>query len=127
MKQVLYGMRRANGDWFALEVGGRSRVPVFRTLGGARRARAKNPDLMLFHPSPIDEKALGELATADGGRPAAFWLVEEDDPALILTHGHPLGFEQLAALEGVGRLPNAVRSERPPARRAGLDSPARAA
>ncbi|MDQ3804990.1 MAG: hypothetical protein M3416_14315 [Acidobacteriota bacterium] len=124
MKQVLYAMRRANGDWFALESGGQNRVPVFRTLDGAWRARARNPELMLFRPARIDEKALEELATADGGRPAGFWLVDEEDPATILTRGRPLGFEQLATLEG---LPAAVRFERRPVRAAGLGSPARAA
>ena len=117
MRQVMYGMRRANGDWFALGAGGRNRVTVFRTPGGAWRARARNPDLMLFRPAPLDEKALEELATADGGRPAAFWLVDEDDPAVILTRGRPLGFEQLATLEGAGRLTAAIRFERPAVRR----------
>lgn len=109
MRQQFYGMRRANGDWFALDVRGETRVPVFRTLTGAWRVRAKNPELMLFSPAPIEERALEDLATADGGRPARFWLVDEDDPAAILTHGHPLEFEQLAALEGASRLPEAVR------------------
>lgn len=111
MKQVMYAMRRANGDWFTMSVGGRNLVPVFRTPGGARRARAKNPELMLFRPAPLDESALEDLATADDGRPAAFWLVDEEDPAAILTHGHPLEFEQLATLEAARSLPGVVRSK----------------
>lgn len=126
MKRVMYGMRRANGDWFALSVGGRSRVPVFRTPEGAWRARARNPELMLFRPAQIDEKALEELATADGGRPADFWLVDEDDQAVILTHGHPLGFEQLATLEGAGSLPGSFRFGHPPVPKRGFGSPAQA-
>lgn len=117
MKKVMYAMRRANGDWFAMRVGGQSRVPVFRTSGGAQRAGAKNPELMLFRPVPVDERALEDLATADDGRPAAFWLVDEEDPAALLAHGYPLEFEQLATLEGVGSLPSVVRSDR--ARRQG--------
>ena len=105
MRQEFYGMRRANGDWFALEVKGVTRVPVFRSLEGAWRARAKNPELMLFRPTLVDERALEDLATADAGRPAAFLVVDEDDPALVLTRGHTLEFEQLAILEGVSRLP----------------------
>ena len=39
MKQVLYAMRRANGDWFSMEMGGRTRVPVLQPRGGAAGAR----------------------------------------------------------------------------------------
>ena len=104
MKQVMYGMRRANGDWFSMEAGARTRVPVFRSRAGAWRARAKNPELMVFRPAPLDERALGELATADDGRPAGFWLVDEEDPACDLRRGRPLEYVQLAALEGVAEL-----------------------
>jgi len=114
MRRLFYGMRRANGDWFALEVGGRNRVPVLRTNAGAWRARARNQELMLFRPAPVDEKALEELATADEGRPAAFWLVDEEEPAATLAHGRPLDFEQLATLEGASRLPAAAPFERRP-------------
>jgi hypothetical protein len=47
MRQEVFGMRRANGDWFVLEVEGQRRVLVFRSLGGAWRARAKSDQLML--------------------------------------------------------------------------------
>lgn len=78
-------MRRADGDWFALRAGGRNRVPVFRTPGGAWRAGARNPDLMLSRPAPIDEKALEELATADGGRKG--WLNRKESPnGRVLVH-----------------------------------------
>lgn len=100
MRQEFYGMRRANGDWFALEVNGESRVAIFRSLSGAWRAHAKNPELMLFRPVLLDEGALKDLAVAANGRPASFWLVDEEDPAAILTHGHALEFEQLTILEG---------------------------
>ncbi len=105
MRQMFYGMRRADGDWFALDVKGESRVPVFRSLTGAWRARAKNTELMLFRPALLDERALEDLAAADAGRPAGFLVVDEDDPAANLNRGHSLGFEQLAILEGASRLP----------------------
>jgi hypothetical protein len=120
MRQVFYGMRRANGDWFAAQVGGESRVPIFRSLEGAWRARAKNPELMLFRPALLDERALEDLAAADGSRPAAFLVVDEDDPAAVLTGGHKLGFEQLAILEGASRLPGRGAYERPPLQGDGL-------
>lgn len=126
MKQLMYAMRRADGDWFASAVGGQNRVPVFRTLGGAWRLRAKNPELRLFRPAPVDARALAELATADDGRPAGFWLVDEEDPAAVLTRGHPLEFEQLATLEGAETLPGVVRGGRTP-RPGGLGWAAQAA
>jgi hypothetical protein len=127
MKQLMYAMRRANGDWFAMHVGGQNRVPVFRTLDRAWRARAKNPELMLFRPAPVDEMALEDLVTADDGQPAAFWLVDEEDPAAILTHGRPLGFEQLATLGGVMALPSVVRLTRAPRQSKGFGWAARVA
>ena len=44
MKQEVFGMRRANGDWFALELDDQRRVLVFRSLMGAWRARGKNDE-----------------------------------------------------------------------------------
>jgi hypothetical protein len=105
MRRVFYGMRRANGDWFAVEVRGEGRAPVFGSLNGARRARAKNPGLALFSPALLAERAFEDLATAQDGRPVGFLVVDEDDPAASLTRGHPLGFEQLAILAGANRLP----------------------
>ena len=116
MRQEFYGMRRADGGWFALEVKGETRVPVFRSPEGAWRARAKNPELLLFRPALLDGRALDDLATADGGRPAAFLVVDEEDTAAVLTHGLPLEFEQLAVLEGASRLPRPLTLGRPPFR-----------
>ncbi len=104
MRRVFYGMRRANGDWFAVEVRGESRVPVFGSLNGAWRARAKNPELALFSPALLDELALDDFATARGGRPVGFLVVDEDDPSATLTRGRALGFEQFAILAGANRL-----------------------
>ena len=104
MGQLLYSMRRANGDWFSLETGGRNRVLAFRTLGGAWRASVKNPELMLFRPAPLDERALAELATADDGRPASFWLADEEEAANLRV-GHALEFAQVATLEGLRQWP----------------------
>lgn len=119
MKQEMYGMRRANGDWFAMDVDGRMRVPVFRSLEGAWRARAKNPELMLFRPAPLNERALEEMATADEGRPVGFWLVDEEDPAALLRRGHPLEYMQLVTLEGVREVPKRSAA-RPAFRQGGL-------
>jgi hypothetical protein len=96
MRREVFGMRRANGDWFVLEAAGQSRVLLFRDLAVAWRARAINPELMLFWPTPIDERALAEFATAEQG---------QEDPAADLQHGHPLEYMQLATIEHVTNLP----------------------
>jgi hypothetical protein len=105
MRQEFFGMRRANGDWFAMEVSDQRRVLVFRSLVGAWRARAKNPGLMLFWPAPVDELALAQFATANDGLPVSFWLIDEEDPAADLQYGHPLEYMQLAMLERIPDLP----------------------
>ena len=105
MRQEIFGMRRANGDWFALELDDLRRVLLFRSLGGAWRARAKNEELSLFWPAPVEAHALAEFAQADDGRPVGFWLVDDDDPAADLRRGHPLEYMQLATLEGLKDVP----------------------
>ena len=105
MRQEFFGMRRANGDWFAMEIESHRRVPVFRSLIDAWRARAGNAELMLFWPTPVDDRALAHFATADEGHPVSFWLIDEDDPAADLQRGHPLEHMQLATLERLADLP----------------------
>ena len=41
MRQEIFGMRRANGDWFVLGVSGQTRVLVFRDLAVAEKARGQ--------------------------------------------------------------------------------------
>lgn len=96
----LFGMRRADGCWFTLEVDGRLRVVVFRSLTGAWRVRAKNPEMALFWPALLTGSALEELSTPDGGRLVGFWLVDEEDPSCDLRKGLPLERAALTTLEG---------------------------
>jgi hypothetical protein len=110
MKHEVFGMRRANGDWFVLEVDGQRRVLVFRSLVGAWRARAKNDQLMLYWPALVDERALGQFATADDGQPVSFWLVDDEDPVADLRHGHSLEYLQLCTLERLTELPRRTKS-----------------
>ena len=119
MRQEVFGMRRANGDWFALDVEGIRRVLVFRSLIGAWRARAKNDDLALFWPAPIDERALAEFAAANDECPVSFWLVDEDDPAADLRTGRPLEYLQLATLERLKDLPLRTKGRWAPDQTAG--------
>jgi hypothetical protein len=60
---------------------------------------------MLFRPTPIDERALAQFATADEGRPISFWLIDEREPDGDLSHGHPLEYMQVCTLERLSDSP----------------------
>jgi hypothetical protein len=90
--KTLFAMRRANGDWFALDDHGSFRVPVFHSKGEAMLARSRDTGMECFRPVVIDELAFKNLTTTDEGR-ACFWLVA--DPLMKLSRGHPLDRQQL--------------------------------
>ena len=94
----MYAMRRANGDWFAVDDRGHLRVPVFHNSREAMVARGRNGGMMLFTPTTLDAGALTQLLQEDGGRPVSFWMV--DDPAAKLSRGRPLDHAQLTILVG---------------------------
>ncbi len=94
----LYAMRRANGDWFALDDRGGFRVPVFRSSWDGMLARVTHTGMLLFQPTALDEVALSDLKTASGGGDADiyFWLV--DAPFTDLKRGRRVDHAELAAL-----------------------------
>src|SRR5215210_6344512 len=92
----LFAMRRANGDWFALDERGRFRVPLFSSRQGGLMARVSNWGLRLFKPVPLDRRTLGELVPADGVSETDFWLV--DDPFTSLNRGRSIDRAQLSLL-----------------------------
>ena len=92
----LYAMRRANGDWFALDDGGRLRVPVFHSSYDGMAARAGHWGMILFKPVALDEHTLGDLTRTEGAAEASFWLV--DNPFINLERGQSLDHAHLAAL-----------------------------
>ena len=92
----LFAMRRANGDWFALDDRGRFRVPVFSSRRGGELARFKNWGMRLFSPVALDVRALGELVPAGGVGETDFWLV--DDPFTSLDRGQSVDRAQLSLL-----------------------------
>jgi hypothetical protein len=89
-------MRRANGDWFALDDSGRFRVPVFSSQRGGMTARAGHWGMLLFKPVALDTRALEELVPADGAGATDFWLV--DDPFTGLNRGRLIDRAQLSLL-----------------------------
>ena len=92
----IYGMRRANGDWFALDDRGRFRVPVFSSKQGGLMARVNHWGMRLFNPVALDSHALGQLVPADGVGETDFWLV--DEPFTSLNRGRLIDRSQLSQL-----------------------------
>lgn len=92
----IYAMRRANGDWFAIDDHGRIRVPLFHTAHDAKMARLRNFGMLLFEPVALNARWLSEIAPAGGGSEVDFCLV--NDPFAGLDRGRPLGPDQLASL-----------------------------
>jgi hypothetical protein len=90
--KTLFAMRRANGDWFALDDNGGFRVPVFQSSGEAMLARSRETGMECFRPVVLDAAAFKNLTTTDEGK-ASFWLVA--DPLLKLSQGRPLDGKQL--------------------------------
>jgi hypothetical protein len=88
-------MRRANGDWFALDDNGGFRVPVFYSSSAAMAARRQDTGMECFRPVIIDAAAFTDLSTTDGGT-GSFWLIS--DPLLKLSKGRSLDKHQLEAL-----------------------------
>lgn len=89
---TLFAMKRANGDWFALDDGGRFRVPLFQSLNEAMVARSRDTGMECFKPVVLDEVAFKNLTTTDEGK-ACYWLVE--NPLIKLSRGRPMDRKQL--------------------------------
>jgi hypothetical protein len=94
----LYAMRRANGDWFALDYQGRFRVPVFSSVSDGMLARVGQWGMQLFKPVALDGSALKELVPADDAAAGDtdFWLVE--NPFTNMNRGRSMDRAQLSLL-----------------------------
>jgi hypothetical protein len=92
----IYAMRRANGDWFALEGQGRSRVPLFHSSHDAMMARLRSFGMLLFKPVALDARLLREIVPGDTGSNVDFCMVS--DPFASLSCGSQLTHAQLALL-----------------------------
>jgi len=91
----IYAMRRANGDWFALEDHGRIRVPLFHSSHDAVMARVRNFGMLLFKPVALDARLLKEIAPA-GGSEVDFCMV--NDPFASLIRSSRMKHSELALL-----------------------------
>jgi hypothetical protein len=95
MKEI-YAMRRANGDWFAVEDHGRLSVPLFHSNHDALMARLRNFGMLLFEPVALNAQLLKEVAPAGAGSDVDFRMV--NDPFGSLNGGSHLARPQLALL-----------------------------
>lgn len=91
----LFGMQRANGDWFALFNNGSLRMTVFLSVTEAMRARSRNSEMECFRPVALDKRALDAL-TADDGDTVCFCLVS--DPSRKLKRARPIDLAELTSL-----------------------------
>ena len=92
----IYAMRRANGDWFAVEGRGRLRVPLFHSTHDAITASLRNFGMLLFRPVALDASLLKEMVPADGGSYVDFCMVK--DPLVSLGRGNPVERAELVLL-----------------------------
>ena len=90
-----YAMRRANGDWFAVDDNGHLRMPIFKSSNDAMIARSRDSGMECFRPMAFDTAALEKLSKTEG-ETATFFMVS--DPSRKLKHGLRMGSTELAAL-----------------------------
>ena len=90
-----YGMRRANGDWFAVDDDGQVRMPIFKSSGDAMIARSRDSGMECFRPVALDASALEQLRKTDGNTASCLLVA---DPSRKLKHGQRGTFTELAAL-----------------------------
>jgi hypothetical protein len=91
----VYAMRRANGDWFALERHGRLRVPLFHSSQDALMSRLRNFGMLLFEPVALDAKLL-ETMTPLGDSDVDFCIVK--DPFANLKRSSVIEPSELALM-----------------------------
>lgn len=89
-----YAMRRANGDWFALEEDDRLLVPVFHSSHDAFMARLRSVEMLLFSPIALDDTLLKEIVA--GPSEVDFFMV--DNPFASLKRGNPIRHAEVRSL-----------------------------
>jgi hypothetical protein len=92
----IYGLRRANGDWFAHEVNGRFHLPLFHTAHDAFMSRLRHFGMLLFQPVTFNARMLEQIDSKGEGDNVDFCII--DDPFVSLKRGQLLARAQLASL-----------------------------
>ncbi len=68
----VYDMQRANGNCFALDNGGRFRVPLLHSNADAMMARLRNFGMLLFKPVELNTRL--EVNTCNGRKDESYTL-----------------------------------------------------
>lgn len=92
---IIYGMQRANGDWFALDDHGESRMPVFHSTREAMVARSRETGMECFRPVRLDSSAIQDLRRTEGNA-VHFWIVS--DPLVNLKRGQRIDLAEFDLL-----------------------------
>ena len=103
----LYGMQRANGDWFAIREPSRFRVPLFSSISEAKAAHAFNVELLVFGPALFDGRALKQVGQIEEDRFVYFWLVEES--SRNMRRGIALEREQVELMLNESNVPVLIK------------------
>ena len=91
----LYAMRRANGDWFAVDDHGHLRMLIFKSSGDAMMARSRDSGMECFRPVTFDACALEQVRMTDGDT-VSFLIVA--DPSRNVKYGLRQTFTELTPL-----------------------------
>ena len=91
---MVFGMQRANGDWYAVFQGSGYWVPIFATSTAAMTARSQDSRMECFRAVEISERALQHLITTHEN--PGFRLIT--DPLRNLKRGQVLDPDQLTRL-----------------------------
>ena len=92
----MYVMRRANGDLFTEEIGGRLRIPVWTNLEEVERYKERNPELMTFLPARLSRPLIKKIQSGIGREGTKeFLLLSEDAPDAYLNDGRPISLEEI--------------------------------
>lgn len=91
---MVFGMQRANGDWYAVSQGSGYCVPIFATSTAATTARSQDSRMECFRAVEIGEQALQHLITTH--EKPDFRLIT--DPLRKLKRGEVIDQDQLTRL-----------------------------
>ena len=90
-----YAMRRANGDWLAVDDDGRLRMLIFKSSGQAMTARSRDSGMECFRPVAFDAGTFNEFKITEGDS-ASFLIVA--DSSRNVKHGVRLNSTELGPL-----------------------------
>ncbi len=91
-------LRRANGDLFSEEIGGKVRIPVWSSAEAVQRFKVHNPELLIFLPTRLTA-ALAQKSKSRFGADAnlEFFLLSDETPAAELDEGTTMNAAEMFA------------------------------